>query len=256
MNAKSLFLLPAALALGAPTQANAYVGFRLNLAVPLYYPSAGYYYPEPVYTQNAVYQPAATQVVGEQVTPAPGPGYLWMAGHWNNVAQRWVWVPGHWELPPSPSATWVAGHWVQGIAGWVWVDGTWTVGGPSAQPQTPPEPPSAPANPIPQAPSGPPPAPPAAASVMPAPGTPMPPAPDMADGTVVAYEPPAPIVETIPVCPYPDYMWIGGYWGWSGIGWYWHGGHYGRVPYRGAAWVGGGWARSGGRWAWHGGRWH
>ena len=105
MNAKSLFLIPAALALGAPAPANAYVGFRLNLAVPLFYPAPGYYYPAPAYTQRVVYGNQPAQVVGEQVTPAPGAGYVWMAGHWNNVSQRWVWVPGHWELPPSPSAS-------------------------------------------------------------------------------------------------------------------------------------------------------
>jgi hypothetical protein len=77
----------------------------------------------------------------------------------------------------------------------------------------------------------------------------------MADGTVVGYEPPAPIVEAIPVCPYPDYVWIGGFWGWSGLGWYWHAGYYAPRPFHGAAWISGGWGRAGGRWAWHAGHW-
>jgi hypothetical protein len=76
MNYKTLLLLPAALALGAP--ANAYVGFRLNLAVPLplYYPATGYYYPAPVYAQTVSYD-AAPGTRSDQVTPAPGPGYVW-----------------------------------------------------------------------------------------------------------------------------------------------------------------------------------
>jgi hypothetical protein len=76
----------------------------------------------------------------------------------------------------------------------------------------------------------------------------------MADGTVVSYEPPAPVAEVIPVAPYPDYVWIGGFWGWNGA-WVWHGGYYAPRPYHGAVWVGGGWIRGGRGWAWHGGHW-
>jgi WXXGXW repeat (2 copies) len=252
MNYKTLLLLPAALALGAT--ANAYVGFRLNLAVPLplyypaYYPSAGYYYPAPAYAQTVSYE-GAPGTRADQVTPAPGPGYVWIAGHWNNVSQRWVWVSGHWEMPPSPSALWVAGHWAQGSTGWVWVDAAWTIGNASAA--QPPTPPGAPANSAPQA-SEPPPAPPSAAVATPSGPTPE---AEMTDGTVVEYDPPAPIAEYVPVAPYPDYVWIGGFWGWNG-GWVWHAGHYGPRPFRGAAWVSGGWVRGSRGWAWHGGRWH
>jgi hypothetical protein len=248
MNYKTLLLLPAALALGAPSPASAWVGFRLNFAVPLplYYPSGGYYAPAPAYARTVSYEgtPGTPQ---EQVTPAPGPGYVWLAGHWNNVAQRWVWVSGHWEMPPSPSAIWVAGHWVQGSQGWIWVDGTWSVGQPAMQPEGPPVPPGSPATAAPMTPP--------AAAAVPAPSTPAPAAPEMADGTVVAYDPPAPIAEFVPVAPYPDYVWIGGFWAWNGA-WVWNGGHFAPRPFRGALWVSGGWAHGARGWAWHGGRWH
>jgi len=39
MNSKTLLTVPAAIALGAPTNANAYVGFGIRMAVPLYYPA-------------------------------------------------------------------------------------------------------------------------------------------------------------------------------------------------------------------------
>jgi|GEM_PF-645002 hypothetical protein len=257
MNSKALFLVPAALALFAPARAQAYVGFRLNLAVPLYYPAYGYYYPSSGYTQSVAYE-APLRAEGEQVTVAPGPGYVWIAGHWSNSAQRWVWLAGHWELPPSPSAMWVAGHWAQSNGGWVWVNDTWTIGGASAaQSQTPPAPPAPPANapdaaaqtaaPAPQQPPAP--------AVAPSPSTPPPPVSDMTEGTVVDQEPPAPVVEYVPACPYPDYVWIGGYWGWHG-GWFWTAGHYSHRPFHGAAWVSGGWARGARGWAWRGGRWH
>lgn len=238
MNAKPLLLLPAAFALGAPTHADAYVSFGLNLSVPLFYPTTG--------RPAAVVYQAPPGPVAEQVTPAPGPGYVWMSGHWSFYDRRWVWVAGHWELPPSPSAVWIAGHWVQGNSGWVWVDGAWTVGSPPAAPG------AAPAAPSPQAPPPVPPLPPTSA-VVPSPSAP-PPVPEMEDGTVVGDEPPAPIVEYVPVSPYPGYVWIGGFWGWRG-GWYWNAGHYARPPARGAEWVSGGWVRGARGWSWHGGRW-
>jgi len=250
MNLKTLLLLPAALALGLPKPAEAYVGFRINVGVPLFYP---WYYaaPAPVVYNQSVYA-GPPRAVGEQISPAPGPGYVWIAAHWSNVAQRWVWVGGRWELPPSPSATWTGGHWVQGTGGWVWVDGAWTVGNSPVQPQAIPPVPVPPGTPADAAPAGPPPAP---AAGVPMPSSPPPAITDMADGTVVAAQPPAPISEFVPVAPYPDYVWIGGYWGWHG-GWYWTAGHYAPRPFRGAAWVSGGWARGPRGWAWHGGRWH
>jgi hypothetical protein len=38
---------------------------------------------------------------------------------------------------------------------------------------------------------------------------------------------PAPIVETVPVCPTPGYVWVGGSWGWSDNHWAWTRGHWG-----------------------------
>jgi hypothetical protein len=230
MNPKTYLLFPAALALGIPTQAHAYVAVGLNLGFPLVY-SAPVYYRRPV-----VYQ-APPSSVSELIPPAPAPGYVWMSGRWSNRAQRWVWLAAHWEMPPSRSALWIEGHWVQGNQGWIWVDGTWTVGAPPAMP-APPAPPAAAAPPAPE---------------VAVPSTP-PPAPEMTDGTVVESDPPAPVVEIAPDGVYPGYTWIGGFWGWRGA-WYWNAGHFARPPYRGAAWISGGWARGGRGWAWHGGRW-
>jgi len=265
MNLKSLLLLPAAALLWAPKPAEAYVGFRIGVGIPLVYPWPGYYAGPVTYTQTVYAAPP--QAVGEQISPAPGPGYVWIAAHWSNVAQRWVWVPGHWELPPSPSATWTGGHWVQGTGGWVWVDGAWTVGGTPAQPAglpPVPVPPSTSPDAAPPAPPGgqpapagtmPPPPPPGAPAAVPQPSTPAPAVTDMAEGTVVIEPPPAPISEFVPVAPYPDYVWIGGYWGWHG-GWYWTAGHYAPRPYHGALWVSGSWGRGPHGWAWHSGHWH
>jgi len=37
---------------------------------------------------------------------------------------------------------------------------------------------------------------------------------------------PAPIVETVPVCPTPGYIWVGGNWGWCDNHWAWTRGHW------------------------------
>jgi hypothetical protein len=54
---------------------------------------------------------------------------------------------------------------------------------------------------------------------------------------VVTEEPPAPYAEVVGVAPGPGYLWIGGYYHWSGARWVWYAGHYERPPHPGAVWV-------------------
>lgn len=53
--------------------------------------------------------------------------------------------------------------------------------------------------------------------------------------------PPAPLVEIIPPAPYPDYVWINGYWWWSGSSYVWIRGHWSAPPRIGLVWVPSGW---------------
>jgi hypothetical protein len=55
---------------------------------------------------------------------APGPGYLWIDGHWGWRGD-WVWMGGRWALPPRGRHAWVRGHWVRHGRGWVYHDGHW-----------------------------------------------------------------------------------------------------------------------------------
>lgn len=70
--------------------------------------------------------PPTPAVPAEVAPPQPGPGYVWVPGHW-----RWrrrggyVWEPGHWTLPGAPTRVWVPGHWAPRGGGYVWVDGRW-----------------------------------------------------------------------------------------------------------------------------------
>ena len=59
-------------------------------------------------------------------------------------------------------------------------------------------------------------------------GVPIP-APVVVAQPPVYVEPPmpAPIVETVPVCPTPGYVWVGGNWGWCDNHWVWTRGHWG-----------------------------
>jgi hypothetical protein len=70
----------------------------------------------------APYGPPAAPV--EVIGVAPGPGYVWVGGHyaWRG---RWVWVRGHWDRAPVGYAGWVPGHWGRRAGGWVWVEGHW-----------------------------------------------------------------------------------------------------------------------------------
>ncbi|MGB7218515.1 MAG: hypothetical protein WBD07_06870 [Vicinamibacterales bacterium] len=64
--------------------------------------------------------------VVEPVFVRPGPGYIWLPGHyaWNGVV--YVWVPGRWERPPRVRARWVPAHWEHSRKyGWYFVEGHW-----------------------------------------------------------------------------------------------------------------------------------
>lgn len=180
-------------------------GFRIGL-------------PAPVYVGGP--PPAA---YGEVVVSSPGPGYLWVPGHYSWRHDHWVWIRGAWVLPPQPGAYWVPPQYV----GQQWVEGHWMVS------ETPPPPP--------------PPAPQEVVEAQPPPGS-----------EVVVDEPPPPPLETEVVVgapPAPGYVWIGGYWGWAGGRRVWTRGHWALPPRHGAIWVAPRWDHRGGRYVFVRGYW-
>ena len=66
--------------------------------------------------------PPTTAVVTPDTPPAAA---IWVPGHydWSPTALTYVWLPGRYV--ERTGATWVAGHWKQGPDRWVWVDGYW-----------------------------------------------------------------------------------------------------------------------------------
>ncbi len=59
-----------------------------------------------------------------------------------------------------------------------------------------------------------------------------------------------------PLCPYPDFIWIPGFWAWDpGFGYYWVPGMWAPAPFVGMLWTPGYWAWNDGMYFWYEGYW-
>ncbi|HEY1848000.1 MAG TPA: hypothetical protein VGG37_02285 [Opitutaceae bacterium] len=63
----------------------------------------------------------------EVIPVSPGPGYVWIHGHWGWHRDRWEWMGGRWDRPAQPGSVWIAGQWVPRGGGYVWVEGHYNV---------------------------------------------------------------------------------------------------------------------------------
>lgn len=78
--------------------------------------------------------------------------------------------------------------------------------------------------------------------------------PDQPLAQQVLYPPPAPLIETRPVAPVGNNVWIGGYWWWGPANWVWVPGYW-SAPYYGYSYVAGGWYWGSGYWRYSPGGW-
>ena len=60
----------------------------------------------------------------EIVGVAPGPGYLWIGGHWGWGGGRYNWAPGRWE-GARPGYRWQPHRWMREGRGWREAPGQW-----------------------------------------------------------------------------------------------------------------------------------
>lgn len=60
----------------------------------------------------------------EVAIAAPGPGFLWIGGHWRWGGHRHAWVPGHWTRPRH-GHHWEPHRWQQHGRGWRESPGHW-----------------------------------------------------------------------------------------------------------------------------------
>ena len=74
-------------------------------------------------------------------------------------------------------------------------------------------------------------------------------------GVAVTTPPPAARVEVIGTAPGPEYVWIGGHWGWQGSEYVWMDGRWDRGPHAKAKWVPGHWKNTKRGWVWTDGHW-
>ncbi len=61
----------------------------------------------------------------EGVAVSPGPGHVWILGHWRWTGNDYDWVPGRWTRVEPGYRRWVPGHWRHTRRGWYWVKGHW-----------------------------------------------------------------------------------------------------------------------------------
>ena len=102
-----------------------------------------------VIREPIVMRPAPTHVVIRQAppvvqeirSPAPGPVYGWVQGHWAWQNNQWIWQTGHWyqgavrpippiiieqiTIAPSQAHYWVPGYWFWRNGEWEWRSGHW-----------------------------------------------------------------------------------------------------------------------------------
>jgi len=75
---------------------------------------------------NVGFAPPPVPVVREVVVASPGPGHVWVAGHWGwYPAYGYRWVGGAWLRPPYPRAVWVGPRFVVGGGGRFFYHGYW-----------------------------------------------------------------------------------------------------------------------------------
>jgi hypothetical protein len=66
------------------------------------------------------------QDAAEIVEVSPGPGSVYVAGHWEWNGARYKWVHAHYLRRPAANLSWVEGHWQDTPQGWYWQEGHWT----------------------------------------------------------------------------------------------------------------------------------
>ena len=151
----------------------------------------------------------------EVVYERPSPNHVWISGYWGWHLGKHVWVSGRWSTRPRANVVWVSPRWELRGNRYVLIDGYWQDAAPTTVVVTE---------------SGP-------------------------QEVVVTAAPPPPRTEVIYAAPGPDYIWIGGYWGWRGGRHVWVAGHYERPPRGRHHWVAPRWERRGGTHIFIEGRW-
>jgi len=95
--------------------------FVLMLALAAAPACYGAYVEDDYYTESA-----PPPLRAEVVTVAPGPGYVWIAGHWYWTGNQYVWSRGYWQRPPAVGHVWVRSGWEQRGGRYHYIPGRWS----------------------------------------------------------------------------------------------------------------------------------
>ena len=156
----------------------------------------------------------------ELAPQAPSHRHQWISGYWGWRGGSHVWIGGHWALPPGVGYAWEPARWEEVNGSYMFYDGHWRA---AEQPEL---------------------------------GMAYQPPPPPVAQVVTEVEPPLPIVEVRGAMPFPNALWLPGYWNWNGQRHVWVGGRWSARP-EGHSWEAHRWDhRPDGRWAQQPGHWH
>ncbi len=87
--------------------------------------AAAYGSPDVAYAVRSI-PPAPVSEPHENPPPPPGPGAVWLRGHYAYTGIGYQWEPGRWEFPPAGARSYVPPSWQQAAnGGYVYVRGHW-----------------------------------------------------------------------------------------------------------------------------------
>src|SRR5476649_2886517 len=86
-----------------------------------------YPYPDGRGYRRAMVQPAPPPppAYTETVPPSPAPNAIWIPGYWALDRRGYAWVSGAWEIPPPNAHTYIAAHWEDQGDRYVYVPSSW-----------------------------------------------------------------------------------------------------------------------------------
>jgi len=210
MNFKTLAVIGLFSAGSLVAHASTHVGVGISIGIPA-----------PIIVRQAPPRP-----VHEVVITSPGPGYVWVQGHYSWTGNQWAWVSGAWVMPPQPGAYWVEGRWDGPTQSWT--EGHWEIAQTAAvQPTSPP----------------------------PAVIVPATPAPSVGTQIIVTAPPPPIRIEHRGHRPGRGYVWISGYWSYEAGRHVWVAGRWMLPPRGHRVWVEPRWEHRGGSYVFIEGTW-